>query len=110
MYKWKKRKKKNEKERNEELYAKIEEFINRCKEELEKVINDFGGYEKESYNQDNNKDLKNLDLKKRLVEAFNPKPFNCPDTKKSLSFFKNIILFINDLQPLYVLQFLYFLF
>ena len=83
--------KKKEKERNEELYAKIEEFINRCKEELEKVINDFGGYEKESYKQDNNKDLKNLDLKKRLVEAFNPKPFNCPDTKKSLSFFKSFI-------------------
>lgn len=80
-----------EKNRDKDLYKSIKEFINRCKETLEVVINNLGGYERTAYKQDNNKDLTDLDRKKRLIENFKTKRFNCPDTKKSHKFFESFM-------------------
>ncbi|SJZ67712.1 hypothetical protein [Selenihalanaerobacter shriftii] len=77
--------------KDDELYKSIKEFINRCKGILEKVIVELGGYKKAGYKRDNNKDLTNLELKKRLIAAFKPQQFNSPDTKKSHEFFKSFI-------------------
>jgi|GEM_PF-4265949 len=74
-----------------ELYKSIKKFINRCKETLEEVINDLGGYKRTAYKQDNSQDLTDLERKKRLIAAFKRKRFNSPTTKKSHEFFKSFI-------------------
>jgi len=79
----------NEKESRKDLKMKIKEFKNNCKKTLESVIKDKGGYKRKGYKKDNNEDIKDTDLKNKLVDAFRPKPFNAPKTSKSYAFFKS---------------------
>ncbi|WP_018248949.1 hypothetical protein [Orenia marismortui] len=83
--------KEKEKARDEDKKNAIHQLINRCKETLEEVINKLGGYKQIAYKKDNNKDLTNLDRKRRLIANFKPKQFNCPDTKKSHEFFESFM-------------------
>ncbi|GAB6100498.1 hypothetical protein JCM16358_23770 [Halanaerocella petrolearia] len=84
--------KEKEKAKDEDKkYKAIHQLINRCKKTLEEVIDELGGYVKTKYKQDNNKNLADLKLKKRLIANFKPKQFNTPDTKKSHKFFKSFI-------------------
>jgi len=76
---------------DDELYISIKELKNRCKETLEEVIKEKGSYKRLAYKNDNNKDLKDRKSKEKLIDAFKPRPFNAPDTKKSHKFFKSFI-------------------
>ena len=76
---------------DDELYKSIKGLKNRCKETLEEVIKEKGGYKRLAYKNDNNKDLEDRKLKEKLIDSFKPKPFNAPDTKKSHEFFKSFI-------------------
>ncbi len=82
---------KEEKKATGDKKIAIRKFINRCKETLEEVVNDLGGYKRTAYKQDNSQDLTDLERKKRLIAAFKRKRFNSPDTKKSHEFFKSFI-------------------
>ena len=76
---------------DDELYKSIKGLKNRCKETLEEVIKEKGGYKRLAYKNDNNKDLEDRKLKEKLIDNFKPRPFNAPDTKKSHEFFKSFI-------------------
>jgi hypothetical protein len=78
-------------EEDDELYISIKELKNRSKKTLEEVIKEKGGYKRLAYKNDNNKDLKDRKSKEKLIDAFKPRPFNAPDTKKSHKFFKSFI-------------------